>query len=182
MQHEETLKIFFEKNQFIALFAQYVGLWKEIAFILTLVLNLFVLASFAVPTENPDGLSEFELRMNSPSLFLSTSVKRTENIFDILGIIMTVCAVFVVTFFLIKRAPLIVEKAWKFDILGQDKKKKISLFNFIISIGFKILYTVFSLLKEFDIIYYIGYGVFAILGVIVHQFFYAFHLTQVILK
>jgi hypothetical protein len=39
----------------------------------------------------------------------------TDNIFRILGIIMTCCSAFVVAFFLTKNAPLIIKKSWNSD-------------------------------------------------------------------
>ena len=45
-KHEEELDIFFKKNSFIAIFANYVILWKDLAFILTLLLNLFIILSY----------------------------------------------------------------------------------------------------------------------------------------
>lgn len=46
-KHEEKLAVFFSKNKFIAIFANYVILWKDLAFILTLLLNLFIILSYA---------------------------------------------------------------------------------------------------------------------------------------
>ena len=44
--HEENLALFFKKNKFIAIFANYVVLWKDLAFLMTLVLNIVIIASF----------------------------------------------------------------------------------------------------------------------------------------
>lgn len=46
-KHEETLKRFFNQQKFIAIFANYVKLWKDLAYIFTLLLNLFIIGSFS---------------------------------------------------------------------------------------------------------------------------------------
>lgn len=48
----------------MALFANYVKLWKDLAFILTLVLNLFILLSYSVVYGD---------RLGTPILFMSDS-------------------------------------------------------------------------------------------------------------
>jgi hypothetical protein len=45
--HEEKLKRFFNQQKLIALFANYVKLWKDLAFGFTLILNLFIIGSFS---------------------------------------------------------------------------------------------------------------------------------------
>ena len=45
-KHEEELSLFFSQNKFIAIFANYVILWKDLAFLVTLLLNLFIILSF----------------------------------------------------------------------------------------------------------------------------------------
>jgi inositol 1,4,5-triphosphate receptor type 1/inositol 1,4,5-triphosphate receptor type 3 len=45
-KHEEELALFFSHNKFIAIFANYVILWKDLAFLLTLLLNIFIILSF----------------------------------------------------------------------------------------------------------------------------------------
>ncbi len=43
------------------------------------------------------------------------SVSETLVIFNILGIIMICCSTFVVCYFLLKKAPLLIQEAWKKD-------------------------------------------------------------------
>lgn len=45
-RQEEELNKFFMANKFLSLFANYVQLWKDVAFILTILLNLFNLFTF----------------------------------------------------------------------------------------------------------------------------------------
>lgn len=53
MIHEEDMKTFYTKNRIIGFFANYIQLWKDIAYYLTLILNLFIISSFAI--SNGDG-------------------------------------------------------------------------------------------------------------------------------
>ena len=43
---EEKLFIFFNNNKIIALFANYVNLWKDFCFILTLIINFTIITSY----------------------------------------------------------------------------------------------------------------------------------------
>lgn len=45
-KHEEELAQFFSRNKFIAIFANYVILWKDLAFLMTVWLNLLIILSF----------------------------------------------------------------------------------------------------------------------------------------
>ncbi len=45
-KHEEYLKNFFIEYKFLAIFANFDKLWKDIAFLLTIVLNIITLFSF----------------------------------------------------------------------------------------------------------------------------------------
>ena len=46
LKHEEFLQNFFIEYKFLAIFANFDKLWKDIAFLLTIVLNVFVIFSF----------------------------------------------------------------------------------------------------------------------------------------
>jgi len=183
MQHEERLKVFFGKNKFLALFAQHVNLWKDLAFILTIVLNFLIIFSFSEYSgDEVNDESEFEARMNHPRLFLNDDITNTESIFDIIGLIMIVCSLFVVLFFLIKKAPLVIQKAWEIDPINQNDKKKKGILARLLSFLFKTIFTVITVLKTIEIVYYLLYGFLAIIGVLVHPFFFSFHLTEVLLR
>lgn len=117
----------------------------------------------------------------------------TERIIRILGIIMTVCAIFVVTFYFAKKAPLFLGDIWKDkneeeeaenESIGTKKKKKnqpgyiVKFIKFII----KLLKTIFRSLESPEILYYLAYGSLAVIGTVVHPFFFAFHLTVVLVR
>lgn len=78
----------------------------------------------------------------------------------------------IVLYFLIKTAPLLIEKAW----IGV-KKDKLNLFAYIM----RLIKTFVYLLSDFYVLYYIIYGLTAIVGTI-YPFFFAFHLFDVIVR
>jgi inositol 1,4,5-triphosphate receptor type 1/inositol 1,4,5-triphosphate receptor type 3 len=122
----------------------------------------------------------------------------TENIFVTLGTIMIVCSLLVVLFFLCKKAPLLIQKAWGVDTANevseadkkkklktagaQQKQKKTSLIRYAFGILEKSINMVLLFLKTIEVLYYVAYGFAAFLGVWLHPFFFAFHLTEIILR
>ncbi|KRW98864.1 MIR motif [Pseudocohnilembus persalinus] len=115
-KHEEYLNSFFQKNKFLAIFANYVKLWKDLAFILTLLLNVFILLSYSSVFPDDDGSFD-DSRMHEPRLFMMNSMtaKQTKTFFFIFGLMMSLCSMFVVGFFLIKNLPLVIQKVMKKD-------------------------------------------------------------------
>jgi inositol 1,4,5-triphosphate receptor type 1/inositol 1,4,5-triphosphate receptor type 3 len=93
---------------------------------------------------------------------------------------MTICALFVVVFFLSKIAPLIIKRAWKQKPLFDEPRPGLikSLFNLL----YKLFFVLFSCLADFEVLYYLGYGVMAVIGTIIHPFFYCFHLTVILIR
>ncbi|KAL4438400.1 hypothetical protein ABPG74_009439 [Tetrahymena malaccensis] len=174
-RQEENLNKFFMSNKFISLFANYVKLWKDVAFMLTIVLNIFNLLTFT---------SKFGDRFYNQHLFLdyqSYSVQQTNRIIYLLGAIMTCCSMFVVSFFLVKNLPVLIKRIWSAD-KGQENELFKHFLARIFLWLFKLIKIIFSLLKELEIIYYICYGTFAILGTVVHPFFFTFHLSEIFIR
>lgn len=92
---------------------------------------------------------------------------------------MTICSLFVVVFVLAKLAPLIVVKAYKKpDFFTGD----VGLIKKLANLLYKPIFILLSCLADFTVLYYLGYGVLAILGTIVHPFFFCFHLSVVFLR
>lgn len=120
MEHEKELEIWLGKNRILALFAKNVNLWRDVAFMLTLVLNFFIIFSYSIHFGDPND-DDYSRRMYNPRLFFNEGATNTLDLFKTLGIIMIFCSSFVVLFFLIKKAPLVVKKAWSMDILGVEK-------------------------------------------------------------
>ena len=178
IKYEEKLQIYFNKNLFLALFANYVKLWKDIAFILSVLINIFIICSYSSENIDPNITDPFTLRMYVPKLFLNQNATNTSQSFQLMGIAMTACSSFVVSFYLCKRAPLIIKNSWQSLSYLKPKKILAKFFYFII----KCLYVLLQVLKNFDIVYYLAYGAFSILGVVVHPFFFAFHLSEILFR
>lgn len=111
-KHEQQLSNFFERNKIVAIFAKYVNLWKDIAFLLSILLNCFILMGFD---------NEVGERTERPKIYGLTE-SETDQVFQVSGIIMIVCSTFVVTFFLLKNGPIYSKQAWdeNKEYLGQN--------------------------------------------------------------
>jgi hypothetical protein len=46
----------------------------------------------------------------------------------------------------------------------------------------KLLTVLVFILKEIEVVYYLAYGALAIIGTVVHPFFFAFHLTEILIR
>ena len=79
----------------------------------------------------------------------------------------------IVLFFLAQTAPLIIKKAW----VGWEKDK-LNIVKYIR----RLLLTIFYLLTDFYVLYYLVYGFTAFLGTFYHPFFFAFHLFDVLVR
>jgi len=177
-QHELRLKAFFNRRKLIAVFANFVNLWKDLAFLLSITLNLMILGAYSTRFHeegDPD-----EGRLTDPVLFVREyiSVRRTKQVLTAAGLAMTFCSIFVVLFFLLKRAPVIIKKAWE----EKNPNKNRGLFEKVLVAIIKTWKTIYYALGSIAIVYYIAYGVFAVLGVVVHPFFFAFHLTEILFR
>lgn len=110
----------------------------------------------------------------------------TTYIMQICGIIMIICSMFVVIFFLCKKAPLYIEQSWGKDEKNpdddEDNQIKIPLSIRIFLLVKRITSCFVMFLLNFDVIYYLAYAALAILGVTVHEFFFCFHLTEVFFR
>lgn len=93
---------------------------------------------------------------------------------------MACCSIFVVSFFLFKNAPIIIKKAWKTKLPLEDEIKYwvFQLFVKLIKIVVLVLY----ILKEIEVVYYLAYGALAVIGTVVHPFFFSFHLTEILIR
>ena len=90
-----------------------------------------------------------------------------------LGIAVIFMSSIIVLYFLIKTAPLLIEKAW----VGV-KKDKMNIFAYI---G-RLIKTFIYLLSDFYVLYYVIYGMTAIVGTVWSPFFFSFHLFDVIVR
>ena len=90
---------------------------------------------------------------------------------------MIVCSTFVVLFFLLKKAPLYIKEAWR----TFDDNDHGLLINTLIEI-FAFFYSIVRIFLNIEIIYYLAYGALSYVATFVHPFFFAFHLTEVVIR
>lgn len=172
-KHEEKLNIFFQKNQFLGIFAYNIKLWKNISFLLSVILNLFIITSYA---------SIFGSRMDAPRLLMSNhvTVAKTKSIFSILGWMMVCSSSFILVFYMLKQLPIIYRKAWKQLKPGQFKKMRCHQKIAHLLLNCYRLYR--QLTSEIELVYYLIYETFAVLGTLYHPFFFIFHLLEIVIK
>ncbi|KAL4462524.1 hypothetical protein ABPG74_000354 [Tetrahymena malaccensis] len=175
-KHEYNLQILFSSNKFLALFANYVKLWKDLSFYISLVLNFFIIFSFST-TANAD----FSIRIDDYNLFDSPNytLNQTRRIFRVLGIVMIVCSNFVLLFFLFKNVPLIFQRTVKSGAQIKDHK---SLLGKLYVVLIKFLQIMYEFLQDFQVLYYIAYGTLAIIGTVINPFFFTFHLSAILMR
>jgi len=67
-KHEMNLALFFARNKFISIFANYVDLWKDMAFLLTNLINILVVVSYSQGDSNNHPNNLIHDRFWSPHL------------------------------------------------------------------------------------------------------------------
>ncbi|EWS73528.1 inositol-triphosphate type 1 protein (macronuclear) [Tetrahymena thermophila SB210] len=192
-KHEEKLSLFFNRNKIVSIFANYVDMWREIAYIITVTLNIFIIISYSelnVDKNKPSNLepeisseTRWDMRTMNPLLGLTDrylSVQDTRDLFALFGFIMVFCSMFIMVFFLVKRGPLYLKQAWVSSESFIDKSS--GFFIKMLVYIFVIITTILKLLINLEIIYYLSFGLLAILATFVHPFFFAFHLTECFLR
>ena len=105
---------------------------------------------------------------------------RTLELIQILGWAQVSCSLFVIAFFLSKSAPLVIEKAFKTCEPATSKPFALhrKAFDFLL----KTLKCLFYFSQDLEILYYVSYGILAILGTIYNPFFFCFHLSEILLR
>lgn len=158
------------------------NLWKDLSFLCAILLNVIIIISYG---NGPEGSDTDQQRLDSPSLANSLDVESTKRIFDVVGICMSCFSVFVVIFYIFKKAPLVIKNSWKDEEDESGKaasKKKKSFIMRIITFIIKLIKTTYNLLSNFQLLYYIAYGATALVGALVHEFFFTFHMTEILVR
>lgn len=169
MIYEYRLSLFFEKNRLVKSIFMNTRLWRDLNFLLTLIINFFILASYSDYHDN---------RLKDPGMFYnyeSANIETTENIFWELGMIKCIFSVLIVCYYLIKGAPVKFERNRKKYALNRSKNK---CSNFMKQAYVYIAAGMATL--DSTILYYIFYLIVALLGINVHPFFFSFHLLDII--
>ena len=112
MKHEYRSQRIINASWVLGLIARNVSLWKDLSFLLTLVLNFLILASFS--TYSTDRLDQpslfyFESRGNGAGLDTSD----THNLFLSLGLAQISITSVIVLFFFLKMGPLLLTRGWR---------------------------------------------------------------------
>ena len=110
-KHEQWLKK--SKNPFLKFFYNYIPTFKEISFIMTLLINMTIMLSYS--DQYGDRLVDVHL-YRMPDY----TVKRTMQFFMVAGVIISFSSVFFVTFLLLKELPLIYKKVFKEEEAKQE--------------------------------------------------------------
>jgi inositol 1,4,5-triphosphate receptor type 1/inositol 1,4,5-triphosphate receptor type 3 len=143
-------------------------------------LNIFIILSFYDGDPNQSAEERYFERIYKPRLVKELTTDETERLFRICGIIMIVCSTFVVLFFLCKKAPLYVREAW-----NQSKDLMLSNQGWVINTLlqlFTVGHCIVKVLLNIDVMYYLAYGTLAFIATMVHPFFFAFHLSEVVIR
>ena len=126
-------------------------------------------------------MDEATRRMYEPRLFLMEdfSAAQTESTFLFLGMMQMICSFGVVAFFLLKKAPIVIRKAWGGQWKKPDDQRILSYFFTLI---YKFILMFIYLVITPEILYYLAYAIFAFLGVNRHKFFFFFHLSEILIR
>lgn len=174
MQHEFRLSKFYNKYKFISFFTSNVTVWKELAFTMTLLLNFLIIGSY-YKDDNMDR--------NNPSLFYGgsggLSASSTQVFMRIIGLIQCICAILIVTFFIMKTAPVLIKRGWKKHHnvesgVGCIKVMYIKLRG--------MLLTLYFTLSNIDVLYHLLYMIFSILGIAYTPLFFSLHLLDILYR
>jgi inositol 1,4,5-triphosphate receptor type 1/inositol 1,4,5-triphosphate receptor type 3 len=93
---------------------------------------------------------------------------------------MIICSSFVVSFFLLKKGPLYAREAW-----NKSKDMIKPEYMWIIRTGLKLFLignTLVKVLMNVEMLYYLTYVTLAFMANFIHPFFFAFHLSEVVIR
>ena len=181
ISHEHDLLNAMQNNRIVHLIASKVYIWRDIAFTLTIALNILVLLSFSNYNEMDRmwGPSLFNFNYNEPHLDSNTTILIIKS----LGIVQLVCCVIIVAFFLLKVGPIVARRGWRkhkptIEFLKSNPGKvKLTLLK-----AKQIILTIFYVLIDFHVLYHIAYTVFSVLGISTHPFYFSLLLLDILYK
>lgn len=178
-KHEHRLNKVFKKYRLLNFVTSNHTLWKDLAFINTLLINFLILASYSDDT--PDRIHEPSfLNHEYNDTYGGLNSKNTQVLFTILGAIQCVFAVMVVCFYIIKIVPVQGKRGWKKVRTNQGPNKQPLLAN-AIQFSMKLSYALYYIMN-INVLFYISYLLFALLGILLHPFFYAYLLFEILYR
>ncbi|EGR33562.1 MIR domain protein [Ichthyophthirius multifiliis] len=183
MKHEERVRRLVNTQKIIGFIVNNHKLLENLSFCFAIAINLIVIGSYSNTYFDKDyfeskGIKETDAyyqdslqytRLRDPRFFGIEKYKETGRIIQIIGLINLALVSIVVAFFLIKRAPLIVENIWKNFFKGGYLNILQKFIQFIIN----TLRSIYLCLQDFDIIYYCLQLCFALIGLTYHPFLFA---------
>lgn len=174
--HEFFIKNIMKKSKTIFFIATNVENFRKIAFFLTIILNFIILTSYS-SDRNHESLFTF----TPGDVGLGEGL--TVALLKFLGIIQLVCCILIVAFFLLKVGPLLAKQGWelrgsRFYFLRSGKGL---LIISILKVA-QVVSTIFYVVSNIDVIYYLLYAVFSIMGIILHPFYFSLLLLDVVYR
>lgn len=176
INHEFVIKNIIKKSTVFYIIASHVEIWRIIAFLLTIVLNYIILGSYS-ETINDESFLQFN--PDDKGIGHNTTIA----LLKFFGILQLCCCLILVAFFLIKVGPLLARKGWKSKSPSKAFLK--SNPNIIKRIALKttqVCFTIIYVLGNLDVIYYLLYTLFSMLGVFIHPFYYSLLLLDMIYR
>ena len=172
---EYQLQKFISRHWGLSLIAQNIALWRDLGFLFTLLLNFVILGSF----------SEYGLdRLHWPSLLYydggsgrGLGYRGTRNVLVTLGVLQIMCTAFVVLSFLAKTSPYLAVRGWNHTPMTSASGAR-----HVWQVIRKGLWASLYILSDSAVQYYVACIVLAVLGVSTSPLFFAFHMTEIILR
>ena len=166
VKHEYRIQKIYNISKIIAVFAKNISLWRLLSFYLTIIINIIIVTTYR---QKKDGLYDEENR----TIFSSVETdEKWMQWLNTLGIIQICMSIFIVIYFQLKTAPLILDRVWS----GFKPEDMLNIFLIIK----RILRTAIKLITDPMTVYYICFQAFAsILGVWWNPFFFALQLFEV---
>ena len=172
---EYTLQKFISRHWTLTLIAQNIALWRDLGFLFTLLLNVIILISYS-----SYGLD----RLQWPSLLYydggsgyGLGHRGTRNVLVTLGVLQIICTTCVVLSFLAKRSPFLAVSGWK-----RSPVRSASGLVYAWQVLKRGLWASLYVCGDSAILYYVTCIVLSVLGVSTSPLFFAFHLTEIILR
>lgn len=150
---------------------------RDLSFYTALVINFIILSSFFLFYYETLSSGENERifygqsddgRLDNPSFMDKLAISKTIVLLDVFGCVMVILTFLYSSSKLIQVVPLLCHDIW-------SSKKKVQR-TFLT----KVLFSFFKVIESSEVLFYILYFVFALLGVLVHWFFFSFHLVIIL--
>lgn len=172
---EYRLQKFISRHWTLTLIAQNIALWRDLGFLFTLIINFVILSSYSAY-----GLD----RLQWPSLLYydggsgrGLGYRGTRNVLVTLGVLQILCTACVVLSFLAKTSPYLAVRGWT-----HSPATSAAGFSHAWQVVRRSLWAGLYICSDHAVLYYVSCIVLSVLGVTTSPLFFAFHMTEVILR